>query len=54
MVPVVAGGEKTSASHSLAAKQIENAMMEYTASAQAEMLSDNKARVYVPERDIPG
>ncbi|MDD4878226.1 MAG: PINc/VapC family ATPase [Candidatus Nanoarchaeia archaeon] len=52
MVPVAAGGEKASAAHSLAAKQIENAMMEYTASAQAEMVSGNKAKVYVPERDM--
>ncbi len=51
VVPI--GSEKKStAVNSLATKQIEHAFMEYTNAAQAEMVSENKARVYVPERDM--
>lgn len=44
--------KKSTAVHSLATKQIEHAFMDYTNAVQAEMISENKARVYVPERDM--
>lgn len=51
VVPI--GAErKQAAVHSLATRQIEHAFMDYTNAVQAEMVSENKARVYVPERDM--
>ncbi|MBU2637670.1 MAG: PINc/VapC family ATPase [Nanoarchaeota archaeon] len=44
--------KKSTAVHSLATKQIEHAFMDYTNAAQAEMISENKVKVYVPERDM--
>ncbi|HII14830.1 MAG TPA: Flp pilus assembly complex ATPase component TadA [Nanoarchaeota archaeon] len=52
VVVPIGSEKKTSAVHSLATRQIENAFMEYTSAAQAEMISENKVRVYVPERDM--
>ena len=52
VVPVAGEEGKVSAVKNLASKQIERAFMKYTNSAEAEMLGDNKAKVYVPERDM--
>lgn len=51
VLPVV-GTEKETPMSSLAKKQIENAMLKYTNSVEAQVLSSTKAVVYVPERDI--
>jgi ATPase len=52
VVPVKAGGKKTSSVHGLAAKQIEKTLRNFSDDVEAEVISDNKAIVYVPERDI--
>ncbi|MBI4154369.1 hypothetical protein HY501_03460, partial [Candidatus Woesearchaeota archaeon] len=52
IVPVLGTGGKKSGSHALAQKQIEKEFLKYTSSVEAEMLSDNKVVVYIPERDI--
>ncbi|MFH1638091.1 MAG: PINc/VapC family ATPase [Candidatus Woesearchaeota archaeon] len=50
---VVPIGEKHSTpARILAKKQIEHEFMRYTTSVEADIVSDNKAVVYVPERDI--
>lgn len=52
MVPVKGLEVKTSGVNSLAARQIENAFSHMTDSAEAEMASEHKAIVYVPEKDL--
>lgn len=52
MVVPVTGMEAVTPANSLAKKQIETEMLKYTTSVDAQLLSDNKATVYVPERDI--
>ncbi|MFH0798262.1 MAG: PINc/VapC family ATPase [Candidatus Woesearchaeota archaeon] len=54
VVPVKGGGRenKSSPARLLAKKQIEKEMTRYTNSAEAEVISDSKAIVYVPERDM--
>ncbi len=51
VVPVKEGGKKSSI-HELAAKQIEKAIRNLSDDVEAEVVSDNKAIIYVPERDI--
>ncbi|MFH1332501.1 MAG: PINc/VapC family ATPase [archaeon] len=51
VIPVKAGGKKSSV-HNLAAKQIEKVLRNLSDEVEAEVLSDNKAIIYVPERDI--
>ena len=48
----VSGQEATTPLNNLAKKQIENEMLKYTNSVEAQLLSNSKAVVYVPERDI--
>ncbi len=54
VVVPVSGYDKTEkkGAHSLAAKQIEREFREYTNEVRAEMASDNKVTVYVPESSI--
>lgn len=51
VLPII-GGESVTPANSLAKRQIEAEMLKYTNSAEAELVSNNKAVVYVPERDI--
>ncbi len=51
VIPVKAG-KKASSIHSLAAKQIEKTIRNISDDVDVEVVSDNKAIVYVPERDI--
>lgn len=51
VIPVT-GAEYVTPTNNLAKKQIEAEMLRYTTSAEAQLLSNNKAIVYVPERDI--
>jgi ATPase len=48
----VKGTSSKSPAQSLARKQIEREMLKYTSSVEAEVVSNHKAIVYVPERDI--
>ncbi|MEM4266849.1 MAG: PINc/VapC family ATPase [Candidatus Nanoarchaeia archaeon] len=51
VVPVKASSRKSSV-HGLAAKQIEKVLRNLSDDVEAEVISDNKAIIYVPERDI--
>ena len=45
--------EKQSPAKLLAEKQLRQQMLKYCDEAEVSMISDNKAAIYVPERDIP-
>jgi len=52
MVVPITGEEATSPANNLAKRQIESELSKYTNSVEAQLVSNNKAIVYVPERDI--
>ncbi len=52
VVPVSQARSKTSGSRELAAKQIEKELKYIASAVKAEVVSDNKAIIYVPEDDI--
>ena len=45
--------QKTSPSHALAKKQLERELQKYVSGAKAELVSEHKAILYVPEKEIP-
>ncbi len=51
VIPIT-GSEAVTPANNLAKKQIESEMLKYTSTAEAQLVSNNKAIVYVPERDI--
>jgi len=52
IVVPVKEGKKGSSMHGLAAKQIEKTLRTFIDDVEAEVVSDNKAIIYVPEKDI--
>ncbi len=50
VVPI--GERHSTPARTLAKKQLERELMQYTSSVEADIVSDNKAVIYVPERDI--
>ena len=53
MIPVIGISQKKSGMNNLAVRQIENAFSNLTDSAEAEMVSQHKAIVYVADKDLP-
>ncbi len=54
VVPVEAGKKTEKGARALAVRSIERAFQRYAEHVHVEMPSEEKATVYVPERDIPG